>query len=502
MSLESVFNTWKRLNAASTQWHDMLRRTGLDLPLSNREDFADALSTEIHVYRDFDGFEDFDPSGHAGIEPGDPARSLLYHAFASPNVVQNRGVPLREFPQPDEIAALENLIYTAADVSFHDELERARAISGRRDAELVVADFAYENHPAPRTPHRKHADLCFSRTGVARVGTHPAYYSPIDRGWFTFLPSDAAYTIRVIPARYAAFIAVRVRGNRYTFGPKYFRDPAAGEIGDAAREFVVPIHKLFSGAECIRGCQLSVSFDAEHVNEKLHRVHRELARRGLPATQGPVLYQPPYRFTDRLASIQASHGTALVTPHQNPLVEPAKLNGQYVSFTVPPAPSIFVSSYRIRPDDNKHYPCPKYLHCRTEVTAKGEIVDLTRDSHMMARIRQGGYEALHYIDFTGDGVVKVSCGGLPECVAYPAYSIISQPDFLPYVSQSDLFDWWREQCPDELKEFSWGRDLDSMPVSANRLAANFETIQFSTSSIRLWRQLLRVRAITMGKSNS
>jgi len=121
---------------------------------------------------------------------------------------------------------------------------------------------------------------------------------------------------------------------------------------------------------------------------------------------------------------------------------------------------------------------------------------------MMARIRQGGYEALHYIDFTGDGVVKVSCGGLPECVAYPAYSIISQPDFLPYVSQSDLFDWWREQCPDELKEFSWGRDLDSMPVSANRLAANFETIQFSTSSIRLWRQLLRVRAITMGKSNS
>jgi hypothetical protein len=35
------------------------------------------------IDRTISGFEDFSPMGTAAIEPGDPARSLLYHALAS-----------------------------------------------------------------------------------------------------------------------------------------------------------------------------------------------------------------------------------------------------------------------------------------------------------------------------------------------------------------------------------------------------------------------------------
>ena len=38
------------------------------------------------IDRTVPGFEDFALEGQRGIEPGRPARSLLFHALASPNV--------------------------------------------------------------------------------------------------------------------------------------------------------------------------------------------------------------------------------------------------------------------------------------------------------------------------------------------------------------------------------------------------------------------------------
>ena len=64
-------------------WQTLLQRHGLDI---TRGDLAAELSRDLAVDRSIPGFEDFTLVGKRGIEPGLPAASLLYHAFASPNV--------------------------------------------------------------------------------------------------------------------------------------------------------------------------------------------------------------------------------------------------------------------------------------------------------------------------------------------------------------------------------------------------------------------------------
>jgi hypothetical protein len=56
--------------------------------------------------------EDFALEGRRGIEPGRPARSLLYHAFASPAVVTDgAGHALAAFPTAAEIGTVENYVF-------------------------------------------------------------------------------------------------------------------------------------------------------------------------------------------------------------------------------------------------------------------------------------------------------------------------------------------------------------------------------------------------------
>jgi hypothetical protein len=50
--------------------------------------------------------------GKRGIEPGNPSRSLLYHAFASPNVINKiDNSELKHFPTIAEIDTIENYVY-------------------------------------------------------------------------------------------------------------------------------------------------------------------------------------------------------------------------------------------------------------------------------------------------------------------------------------------------------------------------------------------------------
>src|SRR5215212_238463 len=94
-------------------WRDLL------LAVSNDElDIATAdLSTMLsqplsQIDRTVPGFEDFALEGTRGIEPGSPARSLLFHALASPNVFRDQDEnELSEFRTPPEIEAVENYVY-------------------------------------------------------------------------------------------------------------------------------------------------------------------------------------------------------------------------------------------------------------------------------------------------------------------------------------------------------------------------------------------------------
>ena len=151
--------------------------------------------------------------GERGIEPGNPARSLLYHALASPNVREDgAGADLTIFPTPAELEAVENAVYGAAPPSLDEIRERAGGDP------LAVVVFALEYRPSPETVHRKHADLCFSRTGHARLGTTDARYDDKRREFLPVVPDDP-FAFPVQPARYAAYLAVQRAADPESFGP-------------------------------------------------------------------------------------------------------------------------------------------------------------------------------------------------------------------------------------------------------------------------------------------
>ena len=93
-------------------WTDLMSAHGLDLAAA---DLGAELSRPLPgIDRDLPGFEDFSLEGQRGIEPGHPARSLLFHALASPNVLTTPdGAPLGAFPTLAELDTIENYVYGA-----------------------------------------------------------------------------------------------------------------------------------------------------------------------------------------------------------------------------------------------------------------------------------------------------------------------------------------------------------------------------------------------------
>ncbi len=131
------------------------------------------------------GFEDFSLEGVSGIEPGSPARSLLYHALASPSVFTDRaGDVLSLFPTPAELDTVENYVYGVVPPSL--EAIHAQAPG----APLAVVVFALEYRSGPQTVHGKHADLNFSRTGHARLGNVGPRYDAQRRAFLPLIADD------------------------------------------------------------------------------------------------------------------------------------------------------------------------------------------------------------------------------------------------------------------------------------------------------------------------
>lgn len=443
-------------------WGTLLLKHGLDI--TNADLAAELVRPLPAIDRSVPGFEDFASEGMRGIEEGDPARSLLYHAMASPNVLAVDGVPLGGFPTLREIEIIENYAFGIRPPT----LQELTGISA--GSLLAVVVFATDYRPGVDTVHRKHADLCFSRTGVARVGTAGPLYEAQDRG---FLPQVAGddHAFRVLPSRYSAWIAVQKTGDAATFGPMrfdfrkqlpdFYPDPGS----DGLRNFWVPLHKLFSGPECIHGFDLSVGLTAHHVNEKIRRIHMEMARRG--ANSGwnfPDIDQPPFRFTDGIAefSNDPDYCQGLLTPVTHPaLVEAAQFNGVALTFSVPPEGSIqsrtdFLPTFEITAGGVPRL-APEYVHART--VPDDPHPDLNDLPDPAARVGQGNYRAQHYIDFTGDGWIEADCPQirpqLPRFIA--AYSLVTAPDFFFNCDQREVMDWWLQKAPQALRDFIWVR---------------------------------------------
>ncbi len=338
----------------------------------------------------------------------------------------------------------------------------------------------YEYRPASQTPHGFHADMVFSRTGVARVGTSPASYFPDLRG---FLPVDATdpLGIRVSPSRFGAFLAVALKGNSGQFRPMRFRDTTDGNdppnwIPDNQRQFFIPIHKLFAGTECVQGASISAEFEAAHVNDKILRVHKALGTTPMP------LAKPPYRIELGIATISTSavHGKGVLIPEPHAaLIEEARLpNGKLATFTVKKEANKEFDSLKL-PSNEGLRGSPEYVHIRTKVIGQNKS-DLNQldDAALNAQFQED-YNALHYVDFAGDGWVRANVTvpqwngeALIDVKPIAAYSLVTAPDFFPSCDQRELTEWAANEAPASIRDLIWFVTPDSL--ADQRLAPNLQ----------------------------
>ncbi len=267
---------------AGMGWRSLLKQHGLDI---GKADLAAELARKLAIDRSVPGFEDFSLAGTRGIKPGFPAASLLYHAFASPDVhpsaTGNPATSMDAYPTLAELDAVENYIYGL------------RPIDPASLKDVVIGVFAYEYRPGASTAHGYHADFVFSRTGIARVGTRGEAWDGARRGFRNDPAGQSG--IAVTPARYAAFFAEARR--------PLAADPIMGrrdERNDPHRTFLFPSHKLFAGSTCVAGATITLDFIEYHRNEKLKRVH---SAGGVKVARGFDIEKPPFVRTQKTPTI-------------------------------------------------------------------------------------------------------------------------------------------------------------------------------------------------------
>lgn len=472
-------------------WREMLLKvTGGQLDITSPDLAAQLAKPLTAIDRNQPGFGDFNAAGTKGVSPGQPDLSLLYHAFAAPTVAAGADgkTPLAGFPTLAEIAVLENYIYAAAEADLAKIIQQARSVGGQ---ELAVVVYALEYRNVSQSVGGRAAQLCFSRTGVAHLGTAEPLYDGALRAFSTLDPARP-FAFRSVPQRFAAFLATRVGGSGAGFGPQ------DAQPGDDKRDFWVPLHKLFDGPECLVGSNLTVTFTSHLVNEKLRQFQRYLTLNGVPGARFTEEQLNQYPFVLRDGEIGAlssnpDFGPGVLVPRPRPqLAEVATLPGSSkpVTFEVPsdkdyPKPlSLYYSSLQILPvggDTEPAFmsgrapeaqrPAPEYVNIRHRY--QGESIEsLNRRPDMMRLIYDGKYPAVHYVDYAGNGWIEVHCPAIEKVVktSKPAFVIVSPPDFFPSVSQRQLTRWWLDEMPVALQKTLWA--LPPLPLSQQRMAAD------------------------------
>ena len=411
------------------------------------------------------GFDDF--AGMNLIKPGFPAFSLLYHALASPRV---RSASIKAYPDLEQLDTLENYIYALVEWGH---LKNVYGVKSNED--LVMAVFAYEYRPAFKTPHHEHADMVFSRTGVARVGQHEINYDHINR-CFTNKPKDGipVQRVAVVPARYGLFIAKRVKATdidlmttgHFKPGDKF------DDHNDAERTFLQPIRKVFQHDLLFREGQLS--FQEAHKSEKLAKLaeHTDLTFynnvKPTPRDSGYLIVQ----------DAKATHvnSSFLVISQPKELIRLAKEGNKSLYFLVPAmipgkggySKNRYFTSFNTQDvqdvelmekvkgaDDYQKIPNqyneprtqPLFLnitHQRDTLNANG-YSEILKDSAFEKRVNDGLFQAPLFEDSICDGKVMAQIstehidalkGLYKDCL--PAFSIVTAPDFFPQVDNFDL----------------------------------------------------------------
>ncbi|MEI8381510.1 MAG: hypothetical protein WCJ09_15385 [Planctomycetota bacterium] len=482
--IEGVSAVCRRL--APLGWRELL----LDATDGEFDLLAADLSLELgkplsRIDRTCRGFGDFARHGDRVISPGEPDRSLLYHALAAPSVVASSdGQKLRGFPTLAEIETVENYIYAARKATL-DELKK-----GLERDEVSIVVFALHYRNAPMSANERHAQLCFSRTGIAHLGTIEPLYDARLRS-FANIDESRPYDFRVTPRRFAPFLARRVIGFNGSFG---LQDP---QDGDNTRTFWVPIHKLFNGKECIADMDLQIELSSGMRNDEIASFHRIVQGQGLTTSwTGNDLEQFPFVIKDeRIASLsqREDDGEGLLVPKPAPLIQRAEYKGELLTFPVHNAlsrfskniqiSSLFVMPAAAAPNEPGYYldadqdsprTAPEYINIRHRVK-NGKVETLNSRPDLMEVIRKGGYDALHYTDSSGDGWIAATCQQLHDrgvTNSRAGFCLVGLPDFLPKINQRDLMRWWQNEVPKPLRATLW--TVPPLALSHARIAANVE----------------------------
>ncbi|MEM7468714.1 MAG: hypothetical protein AAF387_17740 [Pseudomonadota bacterium] len=489
-------------------WDDLFTALELDI---NAADFASKLvraHSNPQSVLALDGFEDISPQAFRAIEPGSPANSFLFHALGSPAVLTAPdGTPFTEFPTPAELDLAENVVFGIQQRSLEDI--RSQLPLG---AKLAVGVFAREYRNRAATSHGMHADMVFSRTGISRVGTSAPHWDGAKRAFSPLEPGDNIFSFRVLPCRYGVYLAVQLEGDESNFGPYkadralqahqqfQLRDTPQATVPDAEQRFWVPLHKLFSGDECLKQLSLTIDIEAEHANVKLAKIHeRNMGQlSNIPDSfasgfKPPATDSEPFTIRQDLADFLDSNtfGEGVISPiPKNRLVEPTMKDGLVVGTKVPPSSGAFASfsigPRTIPPDDQSARSAPEYVHVRTRVFSDGTTTrDLNESENVRAIVASGKhgnadpYTAHHYTDFAGDGWVSTKIAGLPGHLdrRIPAYSILAAPDFYPYVSQSELLDWALGELRSIISKRVWR--VPPLTLADQRAAPNLDLRRFN-----------------------
>jgi len=474
-------------------WQTMLSDvTGGQLDITAPDLAAELAKPLSSIDRTFPGFGDYALKGGRAIEPGEPDLSLLYHAFAAPSVVavDRSGKKLEGFPTLAEIEAVEDYVYGTRRSSLND----IRNLAGG-NAALGIVTFALQYRNAPDSVGGRHAQLCFSRTGIARLGDREALYDA-EKRYYSALKPDEPYAFRVVPRRFAAFLAVRMKPGDGSFGPQ---DPLPD---DSSRDFWVPIHKLFNGPECLRDMSLTLEMRSGLQNEELAQFHRFLQFQGYRNNYyGPVLEEYPFTIrNERIASLssQPADGACLLMPKAGPLIQEAVYKDKRLTWPVdhdylgrpgnlqmssplvlPNGSAGAAADYLDDADQQLRRPAPEYINARHRILpgkqAGENVENLNKRSDLLQVLALGDFDALHYVDSAGDGWVMGACKELNDAgvaATVPAFCMVGLPDFLPNLTQRDLMNWSQNEVPEKLRSALWA--VPPLALSQTRVAANVE----------------------------
>ncbi|RQS59106.1 hypothetical protein DID96_35455 [Burkholderia sp. Bp8963] len=476
----------------SEPWRDAFKRHGLDLSDSRTpEETAKRLRQPLPIDWDDPRIHDLCPATERAIEPGDPARSLIYHMLA-----------LSECPSPDggvrleAIDLLENYIDSLAPLPADWQT-------------LDIAVLAYQYRPARRTGHQQHADRVFSRLGIARNGDTDACYDEQTR---SFVPhvQDGIEHVRAMPARYGAFLVRRVSG------PDTLALIEGKQSGDEQRTFIEPVRKLFPD-ECVPGLHLTLKYGHRHVGEKLKRAAE--ARWGVRPSPAGDLHGAPYAVCCQdpgaataagpdapAVALKRSGAAVLLMPAARPLIEPVTAVDFGVrGFGVParwrlvPLANRRFTTMRIITNlwklvlaaidevRQQYFPhfapgwlrfpeprnAPEFINIRHKAHENGTYTDMRADpvnrQDFLGEVSKGGYRAQLFLDHCTEGILTIDVAELAEHAVLPAYSVVAAPDFYPYADQAELQRWFTDRQIDPKSQFRSGSPIS---LSAERLAAN------------------------------